>query len=139
MALLDTEGVIEMYADFAEDYDDTVLNDYKYTAYAMIPAVLVAKLQKSARTGSDTLRVLDLGCGTGLSSTEFFKCNEKVVSTSTSGQSAPSFAVWGMDLSPEMLARAKLLPFEKLFRGNKATTPTHLAPFRLHVHHWRSI
>jgi predicted TPR repeat methyltransferase len=74
MAMLDTTEVAEMYEEFADDYDETVLKEYGYTAHSVIPTFLIDKLN----TVHKGHKVLDLGCGTGLSSLEFFAHNARV-------------------------------------------------------------
>jgi predicted TPR repeat methyltransferase len=81
-ALLDEKELVEMYdEDFADEYDETVLFEYGYTAHTVIPTYIVEQL----KTVPGVHKVLDLGCGTGLSSTEFFKHNARVASGVASG------------------------------------------------------
>lgn len=73
-----------MFTDFAPTYDDTVLDEYKYEAYFRVPRAILALLrpqQQQQQQQDDAKspplyrrrRVLDLGCGTGLSAQEFFR------------------------------------------------------------------
>jgi hypothetical protein len=77
-----------MYADFASEYDETVLNGYNYTAHTAIGSFIVQQLASvdklqvisaasltAVSQSTTTPQVLDLGCGTGLSSAEFFNYN----------------------------------------------------------------
>ena len=112
-----------------EEYDDTVVNDYKYEAHKKIPQQILA------RTGGKTpLTVLDLGygtaaptsspicicprcgaaaptcdlmhprCGTGLLARPFFSESE-------------AHEVTGVDITPEMTAAAAALPYKRLITG----------------------
>jgi SAM-dependent methyltransferase len=99
------EAVLAMYTDFT-DYDECVLGEYKYVAYRVVPGWVVeycdARRALAPQTAS---HILDLGCGTGLSGTEFFKQQEK-------------YEVTGLDLVPAMLERAALLPYKALITEN---------------------
>ena len=86
-------------SDFVEDYDDTVVNCYKYEAHKKIPQQILA------RTGGRTpLTVLDLGCGTGLLARPFFSDSEQ-------------HEVTGVDITPEMTAAAAELPYKRVITG----------------------
>ena len=63
-------SIVEHYHDF-DDYDSTVLNDYKYSAHERVPGAVLRLLSPEAAPRK--LRVLDLGCGTGLSSEAFLR------------------------------------------------------------------
>lgn len=88
-----SEEVIEFYTKFADKYDEVVFRDGDYIAYRMMPHWVVEKLPKEAS-------VLDLGCGTGLSSLPFFKMNHRVT---------------GVDITPKMIEQCRRLPFTKLY------------------------
>lgn len=87
-----SEDIKKRYAKAAVDYDERAFND-KYRAYKIMALWALKNIKKK---GS---KILDLGCGTGLSSVEFFKKGFKVI---------------GIDISKEMLGQAKKYPFEKL-------------------------
>lgn len=109
---LSEDGIVEMYADFAETYDETVLGEYQYSAHKVVGAWIMQALglQESASEPSgeqsdekkETVPVLlDLGCGTGLSSSLFFKLR-------------PTPAVTGIDVTQAMLDKANRYPYSKL-------------------------
>ena len=107
------EAVLEIYTEFA-DYDKCVLGEYKYVAYQLVPGWVVEYCEARRALflgggGADapqaTSRILDLGCGTGLSGAEFFKHPGK-------------YEVTGLDLVPAMLERAALLPYKALITEN---------------------
>lgn len=79
---------------FADDYDEIVLKELRYTAYQRIPGQIL-----QMKSDHSELDILDLGCGTGLSSALYFekKC-----------------CVTGADFSEKMLDEAKKRPFQKL-------------------------
>jgi ubiquinone/menaquinone biosynthesis C-methylase UbiE len=87
------EEIIQFYTQFAGSYDKTVLEGGDYVAFKTIPHWIIDKL------GKGPARLLDLGCGTGLSSLEFFKMG---------------YAVTGSDITPEMLQVAAKHPFTAL-------------------------
>ena len=76
------------YKDF-DDYDRTVEGEYGYKAHIKIPGTI---LRLCCEMGKEGLRVLDIGCGTGLSSTLFFERGD--------------CQCIGMDVSAEMLQQA---------------------------------
>ena len=78
---------------FADEYDDIVVNELKYTAYQRLPRKVIELLDRA------TASILDLGCGTGLSADLFFE---------------KDFQVTGVDLSPKMIEEARFRPFKKL-------------------------
>ena len=65
----------------------------KYIAYKKMGIVISKKIVNKFA------KILDLGCGTGLSSLEFFK---------------RGYQVTGIDITPGMIIQAKKLPYEKL-------------------------
>ena len=89
--------IIEEFNMFAGEYNEIVMNELGYQAYRIIPDLLL----KHCRI-KDAV-VLDLGCGTGISSLSFFEQN---------------FSVYGIDLSEEMLKAAAELPFKDLMCRN---------------------
>jgi predicted TPR repeat methyltransferase len=91
------DEINEIYLEFSKTYEKDVKNHMNYTAYRRVPLLIMKHLQR--RTG----RILDLGCGTGLSSLPFFK---------------KGFEVTGIDGSPEMIERARKLPYQKLLCRN---------------------
>ena len=90
-------SVVEHYHDF-DDYDSTVLNDYKYSAHERVPGAVLRLLSPEAAPRK--LRVLDLGCGTGLSSEAFLRQHRHHVT--------------GVDVSPQMLEQAESRGFDEL-------------------------
>jgi ubiquinone/menaquinone biosynthesis C-methylase UbiE len=87
------EEIVDFYAHFAGSYDQMVLEEGDYVAFKTLPRWIIGKLGKRAT------RLLDLGCGTGLSSLEFFKMG---------------YEVTGTDITPEMLQKAQKHPFAEL-------------------------
>lgn len=90
----DSEGIIEFYDNFAESYDAKVLQERDYTAFKIIPGWVLSEIHEA-----NPLRILDLGCGTGLGSLGFMEGGHLVT---------------GIDISPKMLEQAQKHPFEKL-------------------------
>jgi SAM-dependent methyltransferase len=82
-----------IYNDFSISYDREVKRDMHYTAYLRLPELVISHLDSAAP------EILDLGCGTGLSSLLFFKAG---------------FRVTGVDGTRAMIERAGRLPFRKL-------------------------
>lgn len=80
------------YDKFSKDYDRFALSD-KYRAFVKLDKIGLKYFHHK------NARVLDLGCGTGLSSVEFFKRD---------------FEVTGIDISQGMLDEAKKYSFKKL-------------------------
>jgi predicted TPR repeat methyltransferase len=95
------ESVLEMYSDFP-DYDDVVVSDYKYMAYRVVPVWITELFSQRFHWPA---QILDLGCGTGLGSREFFIYPERYIVT-------------GLDLVPAMLERAARQPYNKLITSN---------------------
>jgi predicted TPR repeat methyltransferase len=91
--------IVDHYCDY-EDYDDVVQNTYGYKAYIVIPRMIFELLPEPDPADADAagnfpkLRVLDIGCGTGLSSKSFFEHPTR------------QFSVIGTDISEEMLEQA---------------------------------
>lgn len=82
-----------IYSDFSISYDREVKRDLHYTAYLRLPELVINHLDSTAP------EILDLGCGTGLSSLLFFKSGCRVT---------------GIDGTRAMIERAGRLPFRKL-------------------------
>lgn len=80
--------VRETFDHFAEDFDRQLLEDLEYKAPKLIYSLFGALPGGKA----DGLAILDAGCGTGLSGVDF---------------KAHAATLTGVDLSPEMLKRAK--------------------------------
>ncbi|MBU1199567.1 MAG: class I SAM-dependent methyltransferase [Nanoarchaeota archaeon] len=88
-----SKKIKEVYSKLAKGYNDEVLKKAKYVAHKKIGMLISNKvINKFAK-------ILDLGCGTGLSSLEFFK---------------RGYEVTGIDIAPGMISQAKKLPYEKL-------------------------
>lgn len=87
--------IIDLYDKLASRYDKLVFTDKDYIAYKKIPKWIIHALKQKTRT-----EILDLGCGTGLSSLELFK---------------KGYFVTGIDISSKMVEEAKKLPFNKLY------------------------
>lgn len=92
VSLMKAKDIKERYAKAAVDYDEKAFND-KYKAYKIMALWALESFKRK------DAKILDLGCGTGLSSVEFFK---------------KGFSVIGVDISKEMLKKAERYPFEKL-------------------------
>jgi predicted TPR repeat methyltransferase len=78
----------QLYARFADVYEDNMHGDLQYQA----PERLKEALEKNVPVLQD-LNVLELGCGTGLAGQHLRRYSRQLV---------------GLDLSPEMIARARL-------------------------------
>ena len=78
--------VRNVFDEFAAHFDERLINELGYC----IPELLADRVKKHA--GGRKLRVLDLGCGTGLCGEHIGKCCDYLA---------------GVDLSPAMLARAR--------------------------------
>jgi len=111
------EDILTMFSGFAESYDNTVLNHYGYTAYSVVPAWIVAVLDAAPADTSLPQLILDAGCGTGLSSTVFFNRTD-------------TFRVTGVDVSFNMLEKAKVFPYYKLLHQSLETP---LEPLHYHA------
>lgn len=87
------QEIKQIYSDFSSSYDREVKRDLHYTAYLKLPKLLISHLDSAAP------EILDLGCGTGLSSLLFFKSGWRVT---------------GIDGTRAMIERAGRLPYRKL-------------------------
>jgi predicted TPR repeat methyltransferase len=91
------DETIEIYDQFSRSYDTDVRKKMQYTAYIAVPRLVIKHLN------SRIAKILDLGCGTGLSAIPFFKAG---------------YQVTGIDASRPMIEQAAKLPFQKLIRQN---------------------
>uniref|UniRef100_A0A7S4QW89 Methyltransferase type 11 domain-containing protein n=1 Tax=Alexandrium monilatum TaxID=311494 RepID=A0A7S4QW89_9DINO len=98
------EHILEEYGDFADDYEET-LRGYGYLADRMGPAMAAEELAASGAALGPPWQVLDLGCGTGNTSAFYFETPER-------------YSVVGIDLTPEMVEKARQRPFVKLVCQN---------------------
>lgn len=87
------QEIKRIYDDFSASYEREVKRDLRYTAYRRVPELVIGHLDSAAP------EILDLGCGTGLSSLLFFKSGCRVT---------------GIDGTRAMIERAGKLPFRKL-------------------------
>lgn len=93
---LNISSKLEYYKNWAEDYDiDTIIVNWR------IPEIIYNTVSKNSDL--DNLRLLDIGCGTGCLGNKFK--NEKIV-------------IDGIDLTKEMLLKAKYKGYNKLYEGN---------------------
>jgi SAM-dependent methyltransferase len=91
------QEIVQIYNDFSGTYETDVKRKMRYTAYIKVPKLVIKHLNSTAA------RILDLGCGTGLSSLLFFKAG---------------YQVTGIDGTRAMIERARKLPFQKLIAQN---------------------
>ncbi len=87
-------AVQDIYTGYAEDYDRELRDDMHYQAYAEVPQLVVDALDHKKRAD-----ILDLGCGTGLSSMLFFE---------------QGWQVTGIEGTRAMIQRARKLPYKRL-------------------------
>jgi predicted TPR repeat methyltransferase len=88
-------SVQAIYSQFATDYDEVMRNDMQYTAHVEVPQLVINAL------GHRRANILDLGCGTGLSSLPFLE---------------RGWQVTGIDGTNSMLHRAQELPYLELIQ-----------------------
>jgi len=88
----------DYYSRVAPKYEKCILEKTGYISHVRVPQ-RVLELLSETHERSAPLKVLDLGCGTGLSSLAFFDGN---------------FEVTGLDYSPGMIEECKKRPFKKL-------------------------
>jgi ubiquinone/menaquinone biosynthesis C-methylase UbiE len=91
------QDIKEIYSEFSKSYEIDVKRKMRYTAYLKLPKAVIKHLNSTAS------RILDLGCGTGLSSLVFFKSG---------------YQVTGIDGTRAMIDKARRLPFQKLICQN---------------------
>jgi predicted TPR repeat methyltransferase len=82
-----------IYSDLARTYDRELRDEMQYTAYLRVPQLVINAL------GCPSASILDLGCGTGLSSLLFFE---------------KGYQVTGIDGTRAMVRRARKLPYRKV-------------------------
>jgi SAM-dependent methyltransferase len=87
------DEIKDIYREFSKTYEKEVRGAMNYTAYLRVPGLVMKHLH------TRTPRILDLGCGTGLSSLLFFK---------------NGYEVTGIDGTRAMIERARRLPYKKL-------------------------
>lgn len=85
----------DIYSYFAKTYDDELKNDMQYTAYLRVPQLVSDALNR------EQANILDLGCGTGLSSLVFFE---------------KGYNVTGIEGTSAMIKRARKLPYKKIIQ-----------------------
>jgi predicted TPR repeat methyltransferase len=84
-----------IYSHLAKSYDRELPDDMGYTAYLKVPELVIHAL------GHKRADILDLGCGTGLSSLLFFE---------------KGYGVTGIDGTSAMVRRARKLPYKKVIQ-----------------------
>ena len=90
------KSIAEHYRNFAgREYDDCITRDYGYEAHTIIPAQVLKRSEGRA------LKILDLGCGTGLVARAFFEAGAQ-------------HEVIGVDATPEMTDCAAKLPYARV-------------------------
>lgn len=87
------QEIKQIYSDFSSSYDQEIKQEMHYTAYLRLPKLVIKHLNSTAP------KILDLGCGTGLSSLLFFKSG---------------YQVTGIDGTRAMIERAGRRPYQKL-------------------------
>ncbi|HYP29719.1 MAG TPA: class I SAM-dependent methyltransferase [Blastocatellia bacterium] len=87
------DEIRQVYTDYAGHYEKEFIGERRYTVYKRLPRLVTRELK------SRSAKVLDLGCGTGLSSLLFFD---------------KGYEVTGIDITRAMIRRAGELPFAKL-------------------------
>jgi len=86
---------VKIYSHLAKTYDRDLRDDMKYTAHVQVPRLIVDAL------GPRQANILDIGCGTGLSSLLFFE---------------QGYDVTGIDGVGAMVRRARKLPYKKVIQ-----------------------
>ena len=84
-----------IYSHLAKTYDRELRDDMHYTSYLKVPQLVIDVL------GHKEANILDLGCGTGLSSLLFFE---------------KGYDVTGIDGTSAMIRRARKLPYKKVIQ-----------------------
>lgn len=87
------DEIRQVYTDYAGRYEKEFTGERKYTLYKRLPRLVIRELK--ARKA----KILDLGCGTGLSSRLFFD---------------KDYEVTGVDITRAMIRLARKLPYAKL-------------------------
>lgn len=87
------EEIKDIYKEFSKSYDTDLKDLMNYTAYLRVPRMVIKHLN------TRNPKILDLGCGTGLSSLLFFEIGCEVT---------------GIDGTRAMIERASKLPYKKL-------------------------
>ena len=85
----------EIYSHLAKTYERELRDNMQYTAYIKVPQLVIDALEHKQAT------ILDLGCGTGLSSLLFFESG---------------YEVTGIDGTSAMVRRARKLPYKKVIQ-----------------------
>jgi predicted TPR repeat methyltransferase len=93
-------SVNAIYWHLAKTYDRDLRDKMQYTAYLKVPERVIDAL------GHQQSTILDLGCGTGLSSLLFFERGYDVV---------------GIDGTSEMIHRARKLPYRQVIQQDLET------------------
>jgi predicted TPR repeat methyltransferase len=101
-----------VYSHLAKTYDRELRDDMQYTAYFKVPQLVIDEL------GHRQATILDLGCGTGLSSLLFFE---------------KGYDVTGIDGSSAMIRRARKLPFKKIIQQDLES------PWRVRDHSFNAV
>jgi len=83
----------EEFDAFSDCYDEVVIDHLSYHSHEIIPAMMLPHIS------TEQPEILDLGCGTGISSTIFFDHH---------------YNVTGVDISPGMIKQAQKRPFKNL-------------------------
>lgn len=94
--LMKLRSVQEIYTDFAAEYEHVVRNELRYAACTDVPQRVINSMGPRPHA-----QILDIGCGTGLSSLPFM---------------AQGWDVTGLDGSRPMVRKAQRLPYKKLIR-----------------------
>ena len=93
------QAIVDHYQNFAGSEYDAAIESYGYEAHHRIPAQVLARHRAAHR---QQLRVLDLGCGTGLVAKPFFD------------EPGSSHEVTGVDVTPAMTESARSLPYSRV-------------------------
>lgn len=93
MKLRPVQGI---YSELAAEYEQVMRDELRYTAYAEVPRRVIKSIGPRPHA-----KILDVGCGTGLSSLPFM---------------AQGWDVTGLDGSRAMVRKAQRLPYANLIR-----------------------